>query len=183
MWTRGYLSPVRGGAELSASEFCVTGTVFSNVFLHSFGAWKWPRLDSSRAKWLRSDFEVTSRCSPEVTSDRVFSSQVTSKWLRAAFPRAKWPRSDFEPNFLEPNDPEVTSSRVFSSQVILKWPRSDPEPSGFGDWSIDVFLEVQDQKYRWILYLIDSIAYGLTYDIKSKCSRTCAENLFPNILA
>ena len=106
VWTRGYPSSVRGGAELSASEFGVTGTVFSNVFLHSFEASKWPRLDSSRAKWLRSDFEVTSRCGPEVTSHRVF-------------------RSDFEPRFPEPSDLEVTSRQVFLScldfDATWKW--------------------------------------------------------------
>ena len=32
---------------------------------------------------------------------------------------------------------------------------------GFGDLSIDVFLEVQNKKYSKILYLIDYIAYGL----------------------
>ena len=32
---------------------------------------------------------------------------------------------------------------------------------GFGDLSIDVFLEVQNQSYSWILYLIDYIVYGL----------------------
>ena len=31
---------------------------------------------------------------------------------------------------------------------------------GFGDLSIDVFLEVQDKRYSEILYLIDYIAYG-----------------------
>ena len=32
---------------------------------------------------------------------------------------------------------------------------------GFGDFSIDVFLEVQNQTNTQILYLIDYIAYGL----------------------
>ena len=32
---------------------------------------------------------------------------------------------------------------------------------GFGDLSIEVFVEVHNQKYRQILYLIDCIAYGL----------------------
>ena len=32
---------------------------------------------------------------------------------------------------------------------------------GFLDFVIDDFLEVQNQKYSWILYLIDYIAYGL----------------------
>ena len=31
---------------------------------------------------------------------------------------------------------------------------------GFGDLSIDMFLEVQNKTYIWILYLIDCIAYG-----------------------
>ena len=37
---------------------------------------------------------------------------------------------------------------------------------GFGDLSIDVFLEVQDQKYSWILYLIEYIAHGVQFCIK-----------------
>ena len=32
---------------------------------------------------------------------------------------------------------------------------------GFGDLSIDVFLEVQHRRYSGVLYLIDYIAYGL----------------------
>ena len=32
---------------------------------------------------------------------------------------------------------------------------------GFGDLSIDVFLEVQDTKYSQILYLIDYVVLGL----------------------
>ena len=32
---------------------------------------------------------------------------------------------------------------------------------GFLDFFIDVFLEVQNKRYSWILYLIDYIAYGL----------------------
>ena len=32
---------------------------------------------------------------------------------------------------------------------------------GFLDFVIDIFLKVQDQKYSYILYLIDYIAYGL----------------------
>ena len=32
---------------------------------------------------------------------------------------------------------------------------------GFKDLSIDVFLEVQNERYSQILYLIDYIAYGL----------------------
>ena len=32
---------------------------------------------------------------------------------------------------------------------------------GFGDLSIDIFLEIQNQKHSSILYLIDYIAYGL----------------------
>ena len=31
----------------------------------------------------------------------------------------------------------------------------------FGDLNIDIFLEVQDKTYSWILYLIGYIAYGL----------------------
>ena len=36
-----------------------------------------------------------------------------------------------------------------------------PHVVGFGDLSIDVFLEVQNKRYSQILYLIDYIAYGL----------------------
>ena len=52
--------------------------------------------------------------------------------------------------------------------------------AGAFDISMDVFLEVQDQKYSSMLYDID---YGLHFRTKYKCSRRSAENLFPNILA
>ena len=35
-----------------------------------------------------------------------------------------------------------------------------PHVLGFGDLSIDIFLEVQNKEYRSILYLIHYIAYG-----------------------
>ena len=54
---------------------------------------------------------------------------------------------------------------------------------GFGDLSIDVFLEVQDKRYSQILYLIDYIAYGLRLLYKIYSSKNYAENLFTNILA
>ena len=53
----------------------------------------------------------------------------------------------------------------------------------FGDLSIDVFLEVQNEKYSQVLYLIDYIAYVLHLLHKIKKSMIFAENLFPNILA
>ena len=39
---------------------------------------------------------------------------------------------------------------------------------GFLDFLIDIFLEVQDKQYSYILYLIDYIVYGLylVYNIK-----------------
>ena len=48
---------------------------------------------------------------------------------------------------------------------------------GFGDFSIDVFLEVQNQRCRYILYLINYIAYGLRlwyniYFVKEICRKT-----------
>jgi hypothetical protein len=52
------------------------------------------------------------------------------------------------------------------------------------DLSTDVFLEVQDQRYSSILYLIDRILLmGFIFEAKSKFSRKSAENLFANILA
>ena len=54
---------------------------------------------------------------------------------------------------------------------------------GFGGLSIDVFLEIQNNRYSYILHLIDYIAYGLHLWCKYICSRKSAENLFPNILA
>ena len=38
---------------------------------------------------------------------------------------------------------------------------ADRHVVGFGDISIDVFLEVQSTRYSQILYLIDYTAYGL----------------------
>jgi hypothetical protein len=49
---------------------------------------------------------------------------------------------------------------------------------GVHDSLIDVFLEVQDNRYSKMLLLIEYIAYG----IRSKYSRTCAETLSKNIL-
>ena len=47
---------------------------------------------------------------------------------------------------------------------------------GFLDLFIDIFLEVQDQKYSSILYLIDYIAYGFhlwsTIEINKDMRRT-----------
>ena len=54
---------------------------------------------------------------------------------------------------------------------------------GFGDLSIDAFLEVQNKRYSEILYLIDYIAYGFHLWYKIYVLRTSAENQFPNILA
>ena len=34
---------------------------------------------------------------------------------------------------------------------------------GFGDLSIDIFLEVQNEKYSWILYLIEYNAHGVHF--------------------
>ena len=58
---------------------------------------------------------------------------------------------------------------------------------GFGDSSIDVFLEVQSKQYSQILYLIyydrlRILLMGFIYNIKYNISIEFAENLFPNIL-
>ena len=54
-----------------------------------------------------------------------------------------------------------------------------PTRSRFSLLFIGVFLEVQDKRYSWILYLIGYIA-GIKYTCN--CSKTSAENLFHKIL-
>ena len=48
---------------------------------------------------------------------------------------------------------------------------------GFGDLSIDVFLEIQDKKYSQILYLIDHIANGLHLWCNIKIFKDMCRNL------
>ena len=82
---------MRGGAELSASEFSGTGTV-SRIFF-------------CIASKLRSDLDssLLEPSDSEVTLDIEMQ-----------------PRSDFEPSFLEPSDCEVTSGRVFPGRATSK---------------------------------------------------------------
>ena len=48
---------------------------------------------------------------------------------------------------------------------------------GFWDLNIDIFLEVQDQKYSYILYLLDDIAPGPQFWYKLEFSPEIAQNL------
>ena len=54
--------------------------------------------------------------------------------------------------------------------------------AGFEDLRIDVFLEVRNKRYSYILYLIEYIAYGLhlcDMIFWVKYSRKSVETLFP----
>ena len=55
--------------------------------------------------------------------------------------------------------------------------RSRPQIVVFLDFSIDIFLEVQKEKYSWILYLIDYIAYGPQFPRKFWNSPKSAKTL------
>ena len=120
------------------SDFEASLLQFSLVFLSS----KWLRVEFSGP---RHDFE-TSFLKPsglEVTSSRVFSSQVTSKWLRAEFHRAvstskcagtylepsalefSRPRSGFDWVFTSVLDLEMTSIRVLSSALDDDMPSNE----------------------------------------------------------
>ena len=43
---------------------------------------------------------------------------------------------------------------------------------GAGDLSVDVFLDVQNQRYCQILYLLAILRMGFIYDIKSKSGKS-----------
>ena len=58
----------------------------------------------------------------------------------------------------------LTTSFILAFQEnthILKSSKAGRHIVEFGDLNIDIFLEVQDKKYSYILYLINYIAYGL----------------------
>ena len=106
MWTRG-CPPILGTRWTRAEYSRVQRhwNIFSNIYLHNFETLKWPRLETSRTKWFRINFEVGDR---------------SLNWFRTEIYWIEWFRSDFDPNFPDPNRLEIIeTSKQFRKLRIL----------------------------------------------------------------